>query len=68
MNRTPRQTARGRKKVEEMLTITCIADCVHQVEGVCWLDEIYSCLSAQGQDEECVYFKPAGDTPGRPEV
>ncbi len=51
-----------------MLTITCIADCIHQVEGVCWLDEIYNCLSAQGQDEECVYFKPASDAPGHPEV
>lgn len=42
-----------------MLTVTCLAGCVHQEEGVCWLDEIYSSLSAQGRDEECVYYEPA---------
>ena len=63
-----RRTLKAREKGAEMLTITCIADCIHQVEGVCWLDEIYSCLSAQGQDEECLYFEPAGDAPGHPEV
>ncbi|MGE5577884.1 MAG: hypothetical protein ACM3TT_11925 [Syntrophothermus sp.] len=44
-----------------MLAITCAVDCIHQIEGICWLDEIYSCLSAQAADEDCVYYEPASD-------